>query len=180
MRDSRQNSTNLFFKKDKRMNYSDITTLLQTGKYDTLLLDRDGVINVLRPNDYVKSWEEFIFIPSFLEAIPQWSQLVSRIVIVTNQRGVAKGLFTEEALNDIHQRMVEEIQQTGGRIDRIYYCTALSKDDPNRKPQPGLFKQLQKEFPETDPQRCLMIGDMPSDMEFAQNCGIEGILISED
>ncbi|MBO7506101.1 MAG: phosphatase, partial [Paludibacteraceae bacterium] len=73
------------------MNYTDITFILEFGIYDTLLLDRDGVINQYRPNDYVKRWDEFAFIPEFLEAIPQWSKLVKRIVIVTNQRGISKG-----------------------------------------------------------------------------------------
>lgn len=161
------------------MNYTDITFILELGIYDTLLLDRDGVINQYRPNDYVKRWDEFAFIPEFLEAIPQWSKLVKRIVIVTNQRGISKGLFTEEDLQDIHQRMIHEIERNGGRIDKIYHCTALSNSDPNRKPQTGMFRQMLKDFPEVIPDRCLMVGDAISDMQFANNCGIAGILINE-
>ena len=162
------------------MTYTDITLILESGVYDTLLLDRDGVINQYRPNDYVKKWEEFAFIPDFLEAIPQWSKLVKRIVIVTNQRGISKGLFSEDDLKDVHQRMVDQIQKIGGRIDKIYHCTALDNNDPNRKPQTGMFRQLLADYPETDANRCLMIGDMNSDMEFASNCNIAGILINPE
>lgn len=161
------------------MNYTDVTIILETGKYTTLLLDRDGVINEYRPNDYVKKWEEFAFIPAFLEAIPQWSKLVKRIVIVTNQRGISKGLYTEKDLEEIHTKMTEGIEKAGGRIDKIYHCTAMDKNDPNRKPQPGMFHQMLEDFPGTNPDECLMVGDMISDMEFANNCGIAGILINE-
>ncbi len=161
------------------MDYTDITFILEKGKYDTLLLDRDGVINEYRPNDYVKRWEEFIFIPEFLEAIPQWSKWVKRIVIITNQRGISKGLYTEEDLREIHAKMIESIEKAGGRIDKIYHCAAMDKKDPNRKPQPGMFHQMLKDFPDTNPDKCLMVGDMMTDMEFANNCGIAGILINE-
>ncbi len=161
------------------MNYTDITFILELGRYDTLLLDRDGIINEYRPNDYVKKWDEFAFIPAFLEVIPQWSKLVKHIVIITNQRGISKGLFTEEDLQEIHDKMVKQIEKVGGRIDKIYHCTALDNKDPNRKPQTGMFQQMLKDFPETDVNRCLMVGDMMSDMQFACNCGIAGILINE-
>ena len=160
------------------MTYQDISLILESGVYDTLLLDRDGVINQYRPNDYVKCWDEFAFIPEFLEEIGTWSKLVKRIVIVTNQRGVSKGLYTEDELNMIHQKMVDGIRSAGGKIDKIYYCTALEKDHPNRKPQNGMFRQLLADYPETDTDRCLMIGDMTSDMDFANNCGIAGILVN--
>lgn len=159
------------------MTYSDITLILETGVYDTLLLDRDGVINQYRPNDYVKKWSEFEFIPEFLEEIGNWAKQVKRIVIVTNQRGIAKGLFSEEDLQEIHQKMIAEIESAGGKIDKIYHCTAMENNHPNRKPQTGMFQQLLKDYPETDLNRCLMVGDMPSDMEFASNCGIAGIMI---
>ena len=160
------------------MTYTDISFILELGKYDTLLLDRDGVINKYRPNDYVKNWNEFEFIPDFLSAISTWTKHVKRIIIVTNQRGVGKGLFSEDTLNDIHDKMKEEIENSGGHIENIYYCTALGDKAPNRKPQPGMFRQMLKDYPDIDPNRCLMVGDQLSDMEFASNCGIAGIMIN--
>lgn len=145
--------------------------------YDTLLLDRDGVINRLRPNDYVKCWEEFEFLPNIFKALKKWNQCFKHIFIVTNQRGVGKGVMTEEALIDVHQRMVSQIELHGGRIDKIYYCTALTEEDNRRKPGNGMFMDILKDYSDVVLETCLMIGDSDSDMAFAQNCGIKGIKV---
>lgn len=150
---------------------------IDVSKYDTLLLDRDGVINVLRPNDYVKNWSEFEFIPEFLEIIPIWSRHFKRIFIMTNQRGVAKGVMAEKTLGDIHKRMVNEIIKIGGKIDKIYYCTAFSDADPCRKPNRGMFDKLLLDYPDIDPCKCLMIGDSDSDIKFATNCNINSFKV---
>ena len=81
--------------------------------YDTLLLDRDGVINRLRPNDYVKCWEEFEFLPGVFEALKKWTPIVKHIFVVTNQRGVGKGVMSENDLLEIHQKMIAEIEIMG-------------------------------------------------------------------
>lgn len=145
--------------------------------YDTLLLDRDGVVNRLRPGDYVKCWEEFEFLPGALEALCKFARHFRHIFIVTNQRGVGRGLMTEESLADIHRRMCERIAASGGRIDRVYYCTALTCDDRRRKPGRGMFDDILRDYPDVKPSRCLMVGDSESDMEFARNCGIRSIRI---
>lgn len=145
--------------------------------YETLLLDRDGVINKLRPNDYVKCWEEFEFLPNVFYASQAWNTGLKHIFVVTNQRGVGKGLMTEDTLNDIHQRMIAEIEAHGGRIDKVYYCTALTEEDNRRKPGIGMFLDILRDYPDVKPETCLMIGDSDSDMEFAKNCGIKGIKI---
>lgn len=141
----------------------------------TLLLDRDGVINVLRPNDYVKTWEEFVFKPDFLNFIAGVSSKIDHIFIVTNQRGVGKGIMSEEALQDIHQKMVLEIEKYGGRIDGIYYCTAIEESDPYRKPNIGMWKKILHDYPDVTVATTVMIGDSESDLQFALNCGIKGI-----
>jgi D-glycero-D-manno-heptose 1,7-bisphosphate phosphatase/D-glycero-alpha-D-manno-heptose 1-phosphate guanylyltransferase len=155
---------------------TDFSTI-DMSPYDTLLLDRDGVINVLRPHDYVKRWEEFRFIPAFLDIIPQWTRHFARIYIVTNQRGVGRGIMSEETLLEIHQRMTQAIREAGGRIDGIYYCTAVDDADPNRKPNRGLFDRILREHPEVDPRRTVMVGDSDSDLAFARNAGIAGIRV---
>lgn len=155
------------------MNLQDIDA---TG-FDTLLLDRDGVINRLRPNDYVKCWEEFEFLPGIFDALKKWNAHFKHIFVVTNQRGVGKDVMTEKALVEIHQRMVEEIELRGGRIDKIYYCTALTEEDNRRKPGNGMFLDILKDYPNVNPNTCLMIGDSESDMEFAKNCGIKGMIV---
>ena len=140
--------------------------------FDTLFLDRDGVINRLRPDDYVKNWEEFEFMPGMLDRLARWSGRFRRILVVTNHRGVGKGIMSLDDLNRIHDRMIEEIERHGGRIDRVYFCTALSPDDPNRKPQTGMAQQARIDFPDIDFARSLMIGDSESDRQFARNAGM--------
>lgn len=150
---------------------------INISNFDTLLLDRDGVINRLRPNDYVKCWDEFEFLPDVLETLSIWSKKVKHIFIVTNQRGVGKKLMSEDDLLAIHNHMCDEITRYGGRIDKIYYCTALTDKDCCRKPGTGMFEKILHDYPDVKPYNCLMIGDSDSDMKFAENCGIKGIKI---
>ena len=149
-------------------------SLLQ--KCDTLFLDRDGVVNVWLPGDYVKNWQEFRFNPGFLDFIGRYSALFNHIFIVTNQRGVGKGVMTMQQLEDIHSRMLKEIADAGGRIDRIYVCTSVDETDPMRKPNTGMARQAMKEYPDISMERSLMIGDQPSDRRFADNCGMDFLL----
>jgi histidinol-phosphate phosphatase family protein len=136
--------------------------------FETLFLDRDGVINKHRPSDYVKDWNEFEFIPGILEELSLFSNYFRYIIVITNQRGVGKGLMTEEKLNEIHRKMVAVVTEHGGRIDKIYYCTALSDTDPNRKPNIGMALQAKQDFPDIDFSKSIMVGDSESDKIFAQ------------
>lgn len=150
---------------------------IDISDYDTLFLDRDGVINKLRPNDYVKKWDEFEFIPEVLDMFALWAKHFKHIVIVTNQRGVGKGLMSEDDLNNIHRQMVSEIEKRGGRVDKIYYCTEMDNHHPNRKPNIGMGLQALKDFPEIDLKKSIMFGDSASDMLFASNLGIKGVMV---
>lgn len=152
---------------------------LLSGKYETLFLDRDGVINVHRINDYVKSWDEFEFLPGVLEAFPLFSKYFKHIIVVTNQRGIGKGLMTEEILLDIHHRMQVEIENRGGRIDKIYYCTDLSNESKNRKPNSGMALQAKKDFPDIEFEKSIMVGDSQLDMEFGNRLGMKTIFIDK-
>lgn len=142
---------------------------------DTLFLDRDGVINRWLPGDYVKDWSDFSFLPGILESLRDWARKFKRILVVSNQRGVGKGKMTREALDAVHDRMKEEIQKAGGRIDGIYVCTALEEGDPRRKPNPGLFLEACADFPEIRPASSVMVGDSDSDGVFAARCGMSFI-----
>lgn len=151
---------------------------LLTSGYDTLLLDRDGVINVLRPGDYVKTVDEFEWMPGVKDALREAAGKFRRIFIVTNQRGVGRGVMTREALDGIHSWMTAEITAAGGRIDGIYVCTAVSDRDPCRKPNRGMFDRLLQDHPEVNPSRTLMVGDSESDLTFAKNCKIAFYMIN--
>lgn len=145
--------------------------------YTTLFLDRDGVINRHRPDDYVKTTGEFEFLPRTLEALRLLAGAFPRIFIVTNQRGVGKGLMTQQELDDIHAHMLREITRAGGRIDHIYICTDVDKDSPRRKPHPGMAFEAQRDFPEVDLRRSLLAGDSLSDLLFARNAGMDAVFI---
>ena len=140
--------------------------------YDTLLLDRDGTINVHLIGDYVKCWNEFEFIPGVLETMSNLAKHFKLIIIVTNQRGIGKGKYAVTDLADIHSHMVAEIEKAGGRIDGIYYCTSLTEDDVRRKPGRGMFDDILRDYPDVEPSKTLMVGDGDVDKEFAKNCGI--------
>ena len=143
----------------------------------TLFLDRDGVINVEKEDDYIRNVSEWKFIDGVLEALEKFHSVFGNIFIVTNQRGVGKGLMTESELESIHQHMLQEIRHSGGAITRIYYCTSVDEDDPSRKPNPGMALQALKDFPETDFRRSLMIGNTLSDMKFGKAVGMYTIFI---
>ena len=152
--------------------------LSRASDFDTLILDRDGVINALRPGDYVKTWREFEWRPGALEALKRAASRFKGIYVVTNQRGVGKGLMSRDALDGIHERMRHEIEAAGGRIDGIYVCTAVSDEDPRRKPNRGMFDELLRDHPEVVPGRTVMVGDSASDRLFAANCGIAFYMIN--
>lgn len=137
----------------------------------TLFLDRDGVINEDNIHGYILNWEEFHFYPGVPEAFALFAHQFSRIVVVTNQRGVGRGLMSQEDLNRIHDNMENAIVAAGGRIDRVYYCTATENSAPCRKPNPGMAIQAREAFPEIDFSRSIMVGNTKSDMEFGRNIG---------
>ena len=102
---------------------------LSIDKTWTLFLDRDGVINLHYPNDYVKKWDEFYFLESVLDALKNLSTVFKRIIVVTNQQGVGKKLMTEDDLQLIHDEMLKEVRKYGGRIHAIYSATDLITND---------------------------------------------------
>ena len=150
--------------------------VLQSGA-DTLFLDRDGVINRWLPGDYVRSWDQFAFLPGILECLRAWSGKFKHIILVSNQRGVGKGKMTQEQLDAVHARMHSEIARAGGRIDGIYVCTGVEESDPRRKPNPGMFEEACRDFPDIRPERSLMLGDSRYDRDFARNCGMDFVLM---
>lgn len=143
----------------------------------TLFLDRDGVINHEKDQSYVFHYGEFTFYDDTKEALRLLAEKFGPIVVVTNQRGVGKGLMTEKDLQEIHTEMVREIEQGGGRIDRIYFCDSLSNDHPNRKPNPGMALEAKKAIPSIDFSRSIMVGNNISDMEFGRNAGMHTVFV---
>lgn len=144
----------------------------------TLFLDRDGVINKKRDNDYVKNLDELEILPGALEAITKFSDIFGRIFIVTNQQGIGKGLMTHEDLSLIHREIMNRLDAEGGKIDAIYYAPQLvAENSEMRKPEIGMALLAQHEFPEVDFSKSIMVGDSISDMEFGENAGMFNVYI---
>ena len=154
---------------------------LKIDKGWTLFLDRDGVINLHYPNDYVKSWDEFYFLEGALDAFTVLGKIFRRIIIVTNQQGVGHGLMTEEDLEFIHTEMLKEVRKNGGRINAIYAAADLVANDVKqmRKPQIGMAKRAKKDFPEIDFAKSIIVGDSASDMEFGRNAGMITVFVGD-
>lgn len=151
--------------------------LKQIDENWTLFLDRDGVINDEKVGEYVLHWGEFIFSKGVLDVFKKLSDVFGRVVIVSNQRGVGKGLMTEEDLQSIHLEMQREVEIVNGKIDKIYYCT--EKDDKYfyRKPNPGMALQALHDFPEIDLSKSIMVGNKPSDMKFGRAAGMFTVFV---
>jgi histidinol-phosphate phosphatase family protein len=143
----------------------------------TLFLDRDGVINVEKEGSYIFHYGEFVFYEGNQEALRRCAAIFGHIVIVTNQRGVGKGMMTDADLQDIHDKMTAEIVLAGGRIDRIYYADSLDNAHPLRKPQPGMALAAKRDLPGIDLARSVMVGNNLSDMEFGRNAGMYTVFL---
>ena len=143
----------------------------------TIFIDRDGVINHEKHLDYIHTWDEFVFYEGVKDAIKIFAEVFNRVVVVTNQKGVGKGLTKLEDLNTIHANMKAAIEEAGGRIDAIYFCTDLNEDSPNRKPNPGMGLMAKNDFPEIDFNKAIMIGNTISDMEFGRNLGVHTVFL---
>ena len=144
----------------------------------TLFIDRDGVINYEKEEDYIINVAEFSFYDDAPEAMKILSQYFELIIMVTNQRGIGKGLMTIDDLNGIHQYMLQKIEEAGGRIDKIYFCPDLNDDSPNRKPNPGMALQAKNDFPQIDFSKTIMVGNRKSDMQFGRNTCMQTVFLA--
>lgn len=141
-----------------------------------VLLDRDGVINH-DSDQYIKSPEEWKPIPGSLEAIARLNQADYRVVVVTNQSGVGRGLFGMETLNAIHEKMHRALAHMGGRIDAIFFCPHTDADACDcRKPKPGLFREIGTRF-NLDLTGVPAVGDSLRDLQAAAAVGARPILV---
>lgn len=147
----------------------------------TLFLDRDGVLNKHLVGDYVRNWQMWEWLPGAREALAELSKRYRHIFLVSNQQGVGKGLMSQADLDDIHARMLRDIEAAGGRIDRIYTCTDLQDSGSNdRKPAIGLALRAQHDFPDVDFTRSMMVGDSLTDLQFARNAQMRAVYLTKN
>lgn len=143
-----------------------------------LFLDRDGVLNVLRPGDYVKTPDELVMLPDVREALALCRPHFDYIFVVTNQQGIGKGLMSEDDLAAIHRKMMESL---GGLVDKIYHCPNLEKDHSfRRKPNVGMAIEARREHRGLQLKESTMVGDALSDMLFGRRAGMETVLVGDN
>ena len=146
--------------------------------FRTVFLDRDGVINRKMPEgQYVTGWEHFDLLPGVAEAIAALNRKGLLVVVVTNQRGIALGLYSAEDVKDIHEKLQLTLAESGAHVDGFYFCPHDKRQCDCRKPGPGLFTQAKADFPEITPESSVIIGDSLSDIEFGRNLGLQTVFI---
>ena len=142
-----------------------------------LFLDRDGVIIENRA-DYIRTWSDVAFYPQALDALVKIKDSHFKILVITNQSAVGRGLISQEVAREINDRLVAEIQSSGGRIDGIFMCPHAPQDHCScRKPEPGLILQAASRH-SIDLQNSILIGDALSDILAGQKAGVaQNILV---
>lgn len=141
-----------------------------------IFLDRDGVINENRA-DYVKSWEEYRFLPGVFSPLKRLAQSPFIIIVITNQSAINRGLVARSVVEEINRRMIGEIQAHGGRVDAVFYCPHRPDENCDcRKPKPGLLLQAAEHFG-IDLSRSYLIGDALSDIAAGLAAGCYPILV---
>ncbi|MGC1462721.1 MAG: HAD family hydrolase [Terracidiphilus sp.] len=147
----------------------------------TVFLDRDGVLNQKMPEgQYVTSWTSFHIIPGVPEAIARLNQAGLRVIVLSNQRGIALGLYTATDVESIHSKFQQVLGTHGAHIDAFFFCPHDHGQCNCRKPLPGLFEQAVAQFPTITAASSVMIGDSHVDIDFARRLGMTAILIDNN
>lgn len=137
-----------------------------------MFLDRDGVINASPPaGEYIRRWEEFKLLPEAISWIRLFKAAGYLAIVLTNQRGIALGLYSRADLLVLHERMRAELAAEGAILDDILYCPHEEGTCDCRKPQPGLVREAQRKW-DIDLSASLLIGDSDRDQLLAERCGI--------
>jgi D-glycero-D-manno-heptose 1,7-bisphosphate phosphatase len=143
-----------------------------------VFLDRDGVINRKAPEGlYVARWDDFHLLPGVEDAIAALNRSGRQVFLVTNQRGVALGLYDVADVERLHTQLAASLASHGAHIDGYYYCPHDKNSCTCRKPLPGLFERAFAAFPESNAAESVMIGDSLSDIEAGRGIGMRTVFI---
>jgi len=147
----------------------------------TIFLDRDGVLNEKPPEgNYITCWADFHLLPGVPAALRRLNQAGLRVVVVTNQRGIALGLYSPSDVEAIQSSLQQVLKMHGAHVDAFYFCPHDERQCSCRKPLPGLFEQAVAQFPEITAATSVMIGDSLSDIEFGRRLGMLTVFIQGD
>lgn len=147
----------------------------------TVFLDRDGVVNEKMPEgEWVTRWTDFQVLPGVINAIAALKRADLRVIVVSNQRGIALGRFSEEDVRTIHSRFQQMLEAFGTRVDGFYFCPHDRGQCNCRKPLSGLFENAVADHPDINAHTSVMIGDSKSDIEFGRKLGMMTVFINGD
>ncbi len=148
------------------------------GNLRTVFLDRDGVLNEKMPEgQWVTRWADFHVLPGVPEAIAKLNRAGLRVIVVSNQRGIALGRFSSADVEAIHTAFQKLLTAQGAHVDAFYFCPHDRLECNCRKPLPGLFEQARGEFPEIRATTSAVIGDSLPDIEFGRRLGMMTIFV---
>lgn len=146
--------------------------------FQTVLLDRDGVINEKMPEgQYVGTISDLCILEGVPEAIAQLNRAGVHVIVLSNQRGVALGKYTCDDVDRVHETLQKILQSAGAHVDAFFYCPHDKGVCDCRKPLPGLFQRARERFPSIAADSSVMIGDSLSDIQFATSLGIYSVWI---
>ena len=152
------------------------TEVNKSVRRPAIFIDRDGVINLLRPSDYVLDWSQFIFVPGIREALKQLASLGLPMIVISNQAAIGKGLLDTAGLEEITSKMYQELTHDGTFLTAAYYCPHRPDENcPCRKPKPALLHAAAADF-NIDLTRSVFIGDSDTDVEAAHAAGCKPVL----
>lgn len=146
--------------------------------HKAVFLDRDGIINKKAPeHSYIKAWPDFIILPGVPDAIRRLNNAGYLVLVVTNQRGVARNIMTLSELEELHRKMRGELERLGAIINGIYVCPHDIGQCHCRKPETGLFLQAEHDYA-IDKNNSWMVGDSDSDVKAGKMYGVKTIKTS--
>jgi D-glycero-D-manno-heptose 1,7-bisphosphate phosphatase len=146
----------------------------------TVFLDRDGTINRKAPEgDYIRSPDRLVLLDGVADAISRLRASGALVVVVTNQRGVARGLMTLDDLAEVHRRLAAMLDDAGTEVDALYSCPHEAGSCDCRKPEPGLFLRAATDHPAIDFGASAMVGDSASDVEAGARLGMATVLLAD-
>lgn len=154
---------------------------MRVNKEWTLFLDRDGVVNVKIDNEYIHDVQRFEFREDFWHSAPKLFAMFGRHIVVTNQQGIDKGLCTMAEVEKVHQYMSSLMAEQGLLLDAIYCCPHLQGAGCGcRKPDVGMAFMAQRDFPDIDFSKSVMIGDSLTDVQFGRRCGMKTVWLKAE
>ena len=147
----------------------------------TILIDRDGVINKdpggWTEHNYVTKWKDFHFLPGSIDALKMLNRRGIKVIGISNQAGVSKGYFSAEKLEEINKKMLDEVAEKGGRIEKVYYCVHKDEDGCRcRKPKTGLLDMAAREYG-INLKDTYFIGDSKVDIAAGKRAGCKTIFV---